>query len=126
MSGLSGATAISAGTAFACAVVGATGEVMCWGDNRRGHLGQGATWTTPKAGLYTVQGITNAAAVAAGSLFACATRSTGAVACWGNWNDALASPSECQCAILFCFWPRRHARPENSYAPPPPGPVLKV
>lgn len=99
MSGLTtGATAISVGNQFACALVGATGEVKCWGDNTYGQLGQGSTWTNTganHAGPFTVGlGTNNAVAVANGAQFACAVRATGAVACWGKFHDQVSAGRE--------------------------------
>lgn len=88
---LAGATAITGGNSFACALIGATGEVQCWGDNTAGQLGRNTNWDntvgqqSARAGPFTVLlGTNNAVAVAAGGFFACAARSTGAVACWGR------------------------------------------
>jgi len=91
VTGISDATAISAGYDFACALL-SSGSVACWGDNEFGELGNGTTTgpgtclsgapcaTTPVA----VSGITNATAISAGYDFACALLSGGSVACWGD------------------------------------------
>ncbi len=42
VAGLAGATQVSVGRGFACALTGA-GKLLCWGDNRLGQLGRGAT-----------------------------------------------------------------------------------
>ena len=84
VSGLTDAVGISTAdyTPYACAVR-ANGQVVCWGDNLFGHLGDGTTMdrSTP----VTVSGITDAVEVSVGEYHACARRSSGAVACWG-WD----------------------------------------
>lgn len=78
---VTGATAITAGLAHACALR-ADQTVWCWGANAQGQVGGGAVgpyW----AGAQVV-GITNAAAIAAGGNHTCARLSTGSVRCWGS------------------------------------------
>jgi alpha-tubulin suppressor-like RCC1 family protein len=58
------------------------GTVQCWGDNKAGQLGNGTT--TDSSVPVTVSGITNATAVAAGGLYACAMLSGSTVQCWGD------------------------------------------
>ncbi len=91
VSGISGATQVSAGpTGTACALL-SSGSVACWGRASEGELGDGTNTgpdncaggevcsTTPVA----VQGITDATFVSAGSQHTCALLSGGEVACWG-------------------------------------------
>jgi alpha-tubulin suppressor-like RCC1 family protein len=75
VTGLTGATAISAGDGFACAVL-TGGTVQCWGAT----LGSTTNSPTPVA----VAGLTGATAISSGFDFACALLAGGTVACWGN------------------------------------------
>lgn len=90
VSGLSGATAIAAGSEHSCALV--SGTVVCWGANFFGELGDGtssgpetcsggACSTAPAA----VPGLTGVTALAAGGEDTCAVLTGGSVQCWG-WN----------------------------------------
>jgi hypothetical protein len=82
----SGVSALSVGYAHACAVVvggddGGT-QVMCWGHNDSGQLGDGTTTdrSTPVAVTGIGDGVT---AVAAGGEHSCALAAAG-VSCWGS------------------------------------------
>jgi alpha-tubulin suppressor-like RCC1 family protein len=90
VTGLAGATAISAGQDFACALLSG-GTVECWGDGQYGELGNGSTTgpdnctdgpcaTTPAA----VNGLTGVTAISVGQYSACAVVSGGTVQCWGD------------------------------------------
>ena len=94
VSGVSGVTAVAAGTGFSCAVL-TDGQITCWGDNWAAQLGG----YTPYQESYTpvlVSEISGATSAAAGYLHACAVSSVsldpsglppGLVLCWGT-NDA--------------------------------------
>jgi len=58
------------------------GQVMCWGGNQFGDLGDG---TTEERHLPTeVVGLSDAVDIAAGDFHVCALRRSGHVVCWGN------------------------------------------
>ena len=69
---------LAAGDRHVCARTGG-GHVVCWGDDRRGQLGGGSTDT--RSTSMTVEGLSDAQALALGADFSCAS---GAVACWGD------------------------------------------
>jgi alpha-tubulin suppressor-like RCC1 family protein len=77
--GLGGATAVSATGDFACATV--AGQVLCWGENDHGQLGDG-TLTGRRTPL-PVAGLAAASRVVATANHACAL-SGGDVFCWGR------------------------------------------
>jgi alpha-tubulin suppressor-like RCC1 family protein len=92
--GVTGITAMSAGSNHTCAVI-AEGKMKCWGSAFEGQLGANVDINDlPNVGfgllpLDVVSGrgstslFTGAVAVSAGSSFSCAVRSTGTAACWG-------------------------------------------
>lgn len=95
VSGLTDATAISAGGNHTCALR-RDGSVACWGLNRSGRLGDGTedNRNTPVA----VKGLAGAVSVSAGSDQTCALRQDGSVACWGSqegngYDTSYATPS---------------------------------
>jgi alpha-tubulin suppressor-like RCC1 family protein len=75
---------IDAGTDYAC-VRRASGEVVCWGNDCEGELGDGAPIAPAPAGPRVVPGI-DAIDIAAGRTHACAVIRDGTVSCWGS-ND---------------------------------------
>jgi alpha-tubulin suppressor-like RCC1 family protein len=83
VSGISGATAISTGQSFLCALF-PSGSVECLGGGieDEGVLGNGSTigTQTPQA----VTGLSSATAISSGLSFTCALLSAGTVECWGD------------------------------------------
>jgi len=91
VSGLSDVIEVDLGLFFACARR-STGQVVCWGRNNKGQLGDGTSHgacamssgedcsSTP----VEVSGLADAQAIAVGGAHACALRATGAVVCWGS------------------------------------------
>lgn len=61
-----------------------TGEVVCWGSNTNGELGDGTTSDSPTP--KTVTGVTDAERVTVGVAMSCARLRDGTVKCWGK-ND---------------------------------------
>jgi alpha-tubulin suppressor-like RCC1 family protein len=57
------------------------GGLRCWGENRDGQLGDGASGNRP--GLPAIDLASNVAAVAAGNAHTCALAADGGVRCWG-------------------------------------------
>jgi len=82
--GISGATEISVGGSFACALL-VTGHVECWGQNRWGQLGAATTEESDDLPVEIV-GISDARSIGTGEWHTCVTRVGGQVDCWGT-ND---------------------------------------
>lgn len=74
---------VTAGHWFTCSV-DAGGQVLCWGRNDDGQLGDGTT--TDRSVPAPVVGIDDAVSVSAGPDHACAILADGTVRCWGR-ND---------------------------------------
>lgn len=80
---ITNAVAVAAGERWSCAIL-QTGAVMCWGANEHGQLGNGTSTTDPTPIPVAVTNLTDAAALAGGTNHMCASRKSGAVACWGG------------------------------------------
>ncbi|MCC7542326.1 MAG: hypothetical protein IT379_39275 [Deltaproteobacteria bacterium] len=75
---------IGAGIYHVCAVR-LDGEVLCWGANDRGQIGDGTVSPTVPQPLPTlVVGITDAVQVGPGYRHTCAVRAGGTISCWGD------------------------------------------
>jgi Regulator of chromosome condensation (RCC1) repeat len=82
--GLTGASSVSAGDSFACAVAG--GEVWCWGSNVWDELGTAGVPASSDKPV-KIAGLSDVTAVSANSQHACAL-SGGSAWCWGGNADA--------------------------------------
>jgi len=81
------ATAVAAGSWHTCALL-ASGQVVCWGRNDYGQLGDGSM--TDSLRPVTAANVSGARAIAAGSHLTCALLATGGVMCWGA-SDAVGT-----------------------------------
>jgi alpha-tubulin suppressor-like RCC1 family protein len=84
VSGLTGATNITAGNAHTCALL-AGGSVVCWGYNCNGELGNGAPGSSSIP--VTVSGLSNVTAISAKNEHTCAILNDSTARCWG-WNHS--------------------------------------
>ncbi|MFO0557552.1 MAG: MopE-related protein [Polyangiales bacterium] len=94
--GVTDAVEITAGTNHTCARRRG-GEVLCWGNNGDGQLGDGTSGNL-RLSVVTVMGVSDAVEITAGAGHTCARRSTGVVVCWGNnaygqLGDGTSSPN---------------------------------
>jgi Regulator of chromosome condensation (RCC1) repeat len=82
--GLHGARKLVVGAGFACAIAG--DQVVCWGANGSGQLGDGTQ--TDRLEPRGIAGLEGVVEIAAGESSACARTREGRVACWGALPDA--------------------------------------
>ncbi len=80
VSGVNNAAQISAGASHACARL-ADGQVLCWGANGNGQLGDGTRTDRPTP--VAVTGLRDAVLIHAGASSTCALRRIGRLLCWG-------------------------------------------
>ncbi len=81
VTGLSGVTAIAAGDSFSeCLVTG--GDVMTWGNNASGQLGDGSMSNSDSP--VSVVGLSSVSSIAAGGSFGLAVDTGGGVMAWGD------------------------------------------
>lgn len=93
------ATAVSAGAGHVCAIRD-DGQVVCWGYNGTGQLGDGTTTDSSVPVLVSGGAITGrtAVAIATGFNHTCAILDDGGVACWGfNFAGQLGNGWSCDC-----------------------------
>lgn len=95
--------AVSAGGLSTCAIVGASRDVYCWGDEENARTGGAITTITPTQ----IAGVTGAAEVVSGDYHFCARLLSGDVMCWGSNNSGelglgykSASPVSTPAAVL--------------------------
>ncbi len=86
VTGLSGATAIAAGSQHTCALVGNPGTVRCWGENTFGQLGTGNT--TNQSSPQIISSLSNNvteifAGGDANNAHTCARLTDSRIQCWG-------------------------------------------
>jgi hypothetical protein len=91
---LSDAVEVSAGSSHACARR-ISGQVVCWGLNVAGQLGDGTIVHQPAP--VPVPGLSDAVEISAGSNHTCARRSNGQLTCWG-------ANSSVQLGCAACPW----------------------
>jgi alpha-tubulin suppressor-like RCC1 family protein len=101
--GLSGVSAIAAGTRHSLALLG-DGTVMAWGENELGELGDGSIVRSEETPV-AVSGLSGVSAIAAGGQHSMALLGSGAVMTWGEdkfgeLGDGLAGePSDVPVAV---------------------------
>ena len=76
---------LAAGQAHVCGIT-TSGQVYCWGDRRRGAIGDGLLFPAFASQPVLVPGI-SAIAVRAGNNATCALLASGSVACWGDDSE---------------------------------------
>jgi alpha-tubulin suppressor-like RCC1 family protein len=87
--GISEVRAIGVGERHACAV-NTGGQVLCWGDDQNGQLGDGTVGSpSVRPAPAPVLGVTGAVDVVAGPDHSCALIDDGSVQCWGNDNGGV-------------------------------------
>ncbi len=90
VTGLSGATQVSAGPKHTCVLV-TGGQGRCWGSNTSGELGTGnyVSSTTPVgvSGLSGAVALSSASSAGSPESHTCALLAVGQVRCWGNNED---------------------------------------
>ena len=79
---LTGATHISLGFGFACAIL-ADATVACWGTNSTNQIGSAYPAVTTSTTPLAVGGVTGATSIVSGDSHTCALVAGGAMKCWG-------------------------------------------
>ncbi|MEX1253916.1 MAG: flexitail domain-containing putative surface protein [Dehalococcoidia bacterium] len=98
-------TAISAGLAHTCALVGGTGGVKCWGKNFHGQLGDGqACGDMNCPAPVEVSGLSSGViAISSGTNHTCALTSAGGVRCWGLNNFGQLGTQTLEFCVILSF-----------------------
>ncbi|MFN8049919.1 MAG: SdrD B-like domain-containing protein [Acidimicrobiales bacterium] len=93
VAGVAGATSVGMGVGFACALRGADGSVVCWGDEAsRGQRGDGTTTANPQPTKVVLN--ERAISLSVGQSHACVVTTRQTVKCWGsNLRGALGDAS---------------------------------
>ncbi len=137
--GVAGATRISGGYGFSCAVL-ADGGVWCWGSSTSGELGLATGTALPARRL---DGLADVRDIALGAYHGCALTNAGSVFCWGDGAlgdgsdddhpepgqvadltgvTQIASGPTTSCAVsgdeVWC-WGTNAAHPTGAYVPLP-------
>jgi hypothetical protein len=81
--GVDDAVAVAAGDDASC-VLRASGRVSCWGQNRRGQLGNGTLSRLPRP--FQVPGLSGIRDLALEGASTCVLDSAGVTSCWGSWS----------------------------------------
>jgi len=89
---------LALGDRHSCARL-ATGQVMCWGDNRYGQLGDGTG--RPSSIPVLARGIEDAVQLSSSQNTNCVRRATGAVLCWGSNDRGQVIPERTRTANAF-------------------------
>jgi alpha-tubulin suppressor-like RCC1 family protein len=85
---------VASGQTHTCART-SSGEVVCWGGDGAGQLGDGTEtpYDGPGAPPTTVGGVSGATSVCAGRAHTCAVHGGGAVSCWGDAERGQLGPA---------------------------------
>ncbi|PJB45861.1 MAG: hypothetical protein CO108_06560 [Deltaproteobacteria bacterium CG_4_9_14_3_um_filter_63_12] len=94
---LSDVVELSTSGSHTCARV-STGEVVCWGWNASGQLGDG-TFTDRREPVQ-VFGLEDAVQIEAGDMHTCARKGDGSVVCWGNRSRPRGDAKETPGSVL--------------------------
>ncbi len=81
--GVTGATAIAAGSFFTCAIL-SDRSVRCWGSNGNGQLGAMTATTTSRVPVTVASDLASPRRIFAGTTFACVESADDRIRCWGE------------------------------------------
>lgn len=125
---LVGMLAIASGADHSCAIT-ASRQVVCWGANAQGQLGNGVGLPGASSNTaVTVNGLSNVRSIAAGSNNTCAVKTDGAAFCWGRgFSGALGNAAatisfgafaDSNIPVNVIDWPATNT--------PPPAPLVNA